>query len=151
MAARLEFNPRVDAPVDELFDLMADPEKEVDWNPDAIDIRRVDDGPLGPGARWRGRYKGMGTMDIRLDEYERPARLVFSITGNRMDMRWTFTFAPEDRATQLSAKAELQSTGAMRLMSPLLGPMMRRTFAKRPAQLAAGVAARRSQRPASLG
>ena len=32
-------------------------------------------------------------------------------------------------------------------MSPLLGPMMRRTFAKRPAQLAAGVAARLSSKP----
>ena len=47
MAARLEFSPRVDAPVDELFDLMADPETEVDWNPDAIDVRRLDDGSLG--------------------------------------------------------------------------------------------------------
>jgi uncharacterized protein YndB with AHSA1/START domain len=147
MAARLEFNPRVDAPVDELFDLMADPGTEVDWNPDVIEVRRVDDGPVGPGARWSGRYKGMGTMDIRLDEYERPERLAFSITGNRMDMHWTFTFAPEGTASQLCAKAELQPKGAMRLMSPLFGPMMRRTFSKRPAQLAAGVAARRSRLP----
>ena len=147
MAARLEFNPRVEAPVDELFDLMADPETEVDWNPDAADVRRIDDGPLGPGARWRGRYKGIGAIDIRLDEYERPTRLVFSITGNRMDMHWTFTFAPEDTGTELRATAELEPKGAMRLASALLGPMMRCTFAKRPAQLAAGVAARRSREP----
>ncbi len=31
----------------------------------------------------------------------------------------------------------------MRLMGPFMGPMMRRTFSKRPAQLAAGVAATR--------
>ena len=147
MAARHEFNPRVEAPVEELFDLMADPETEVDWNPDAIEVRRVDDGPLGPGARWQGRYKGMGTMDIHLDEYERPGRLVFSITGDRMDMHWTFTFAPDGATTRLAAEAELQPKGAMRLMSPLLGPMMRRTFSKRPAQLATGVAARRSRQP----
>ena len=72
---------------------------------------------------------------------------MFSITGNRMDMHWTFTFAPEDTGTELRATAELEPKGAMRLASALLGPMMRCTFAKRPAQLAAGVAARRSREP----
>jgi uncharacterized protein YndB with AHSA1/START domain len=135
---------RVDAPTEELFDLMADPETEVQWNPDAIEVHRVDEGPIGPGARWHGRYKGMGTMNITLDEYERPERLVFSITGNRMDMHWTFAYAPDGTATQLSATAELTPKGAMRLFAPLLGPMMRRTFSKRPAQLAEGVAKRRA-------
>jgi len=34
-------------------------------------------------------------------------------------------------------------------MSPLLGPMMRRTCSKRPVQLAAGVTARRKQQPSA--
>jgi uncharacterized protein YndB with AHSA1/START domain len=144
MPTRLDFNPLVDAPVEELFDLMADPETEVDWNPDAIDVRRIDQGAVGPGAEWQGRYKGMGSLRIKLDEHERPHRLAFSIEGDRMDMHWTFTFAPDGTGTRLEAEAELQPKGAMRLMTPLFGPMMRRTFAKRPAQLAAGIAARRS-------
>lgn len=36
----------------------------------------------------------------------------------------------------------------MRLISPLFGPVMRCVFARRPAQLAAGVAAQRSQQRA---
>jgi uncharacterized protein YndB with AHSA1/START domain len=147
MPKRLDINARVDAPIEELFDLMADPETEVDWNPDAVEVQRIDQGAIGPGAEWRGRYKGMGSMRIKLDEYQRPHRLAFSIDGDRMDMHWTFTFAPEAAATRLGAEAQLQPKGAMRLMSPLLGPMMRRTFSKRPAQLAAGIAARRSRQP----
>lgn len=144
MPTRLDINTKVDAPVDDLFDLMADPETEEHWNPDALEVRRLDQGSIGPGAQWQGRYKGIGTLHITLDEYERPRRLVFSITGNRMDMHWTFTLAPDGTATQLVAAAELRPKGAMRLLSPLFGPMMRRTFSQRPAQLAAGVAKQRS-------
>lgn len=148
MATRLDIDTRVNAPVEELFDLMADPATEVSWNPDALDVKRIDSEPVGPGAEWQGRYKGMGSMRIRLDEYERPRRLVFSITGDRMDMHWAFTFTPEAGATRLAAAAELRPKGAMRFISPLFGPMMRRTFSRRPAQLAAGVAAHRSQQQA---
>jgi uncharacterized protein YndB with AHSA1/START domain len=144
MPTRLDIDTRVDAPVDDLFDLMADPETEESWNPDALEVRRLDQGPIGPGAQWQGRYKGMGSMRIVLDEYERPTRLVFSITGDRMDMHWFFTFAADGAATRLKAAAELRPKGAMRLLSPLFGPMMRRTFSRRPAQLAAGVAAQRA-------
>jgi hypothetical protein len=38
-------------------------------------------------------------------------------------MRWTFDY----------------SASPMRVMGPLMGPMIRRTFSKRPAQLAAGL------------
>src|SRR3989442_1383189 len=58
MPTRLDINTRVDAPIEELFDLMADPETEVDWNPDAIEVRRIDQGAIGPGAEWQGRYRG---------------------------------------------------------------------------------------------
>src|SRR5437588_11189828 len=80
MATRLDMKVRVNAPVDELFELMADPETEESWNPDALEVRRIDRGPIGPGAQWQGRYKRIGTMHIKLDEYEHPNRLVFSIT-----------------------------------------------------------------------
>ena len=145
MATRLDMKVRVNAPVDQLFELMADPETEESWNPDALEVRRIDRGPIGPGAQWQGRYKGIGTVHIKLDEYEPPSRLVFSITGSRMDMHWAFRLAPDGAATQLGAAAELRPKGAMRLLSPLMGPMMRRTFSQRPDQLAAGVAARSSQ------
>ena len=142
---QLNMAQRIDAPVGALFDLMADPSTEEQWNPDALTVRRLDDGGVGPGAHWQGRYKGMGEMDITLDEYVRPARLVFSIVGSRMDMHWTFTFAADGpSASLLTAVAELRPKGAMRLLAPLFGPMMRRTFSKRPEQLAAGVRAQSS-------
>jgi hypothetical protein len=50
---------------------------------------------------------------------------------------------PAGDATKLHASADLTPKGAMRLLTPVFGTMMRRTFSRRPAQLEAGVAARR--------
>jgi Polyketide cyclase / dehydrase and lipid transport len=119
---------------------MADVGNEPLWNPDALEVKRVDDGPIAPGAEWDGRYKGMGTMRVRLDEYERPRRLKLTTTGDKMDMQWTFDYSsPDGSKTHVEAHAQIQPKGAMRLMGPLMGPMIRRTFAKRPAQLETGL------------
>jgi Polyketide cyclase / dehydrase and lipid transport len=140
MATRLDLAIDLDEPPEAVFDLMADVGNEPLWNPDALDVKRVDDGPLAPGAEWEGRYKGMGTMRVRLDEYERPRRITFTTTGDRMDMRWAFDYSPAgESSTHVDAHAEIQPKGAMRLMGPLIGPMIRRTFSKRPAQLEAGL------------
>jgi hypothetical protein len=65
-----------------------------------------------------------------------------------MDMHLTFAFAADGpAASRLTTAADLQPKGALRLLAPLFGPMMRRTFSKRPAQLAAGVAAQRATTP----
>ena len=128
----------MDAPVEPLFDLLADPETENDWNPEAIEVRRVAEN------RWRGRYKGIGEMDIVLDDAVRPERLHFTITGSRLDMDWSFTLAPDGDGTRLHVDADMEPKGAMRIAGPLLGPVMGQTFKKRPQQLAAGVAARRA-------
>jgi Polyketide cyclase / dehydrase and lipid transport len=144
--AKLGMSSRVEAPPEELFDLLADPGHETLWNPDVVEVHRLDAGPIGVGSRWQGRYKGIGTMDITLREYERPHRLAFAVSGSRMDMSFAFALAPADTATNLVSDADIRPKGAMRLMSPLVGPMMRRTFAKRPAQMAEGVAKLRAAR-----
>jgi carbon monoxide dehydrogenase subunit G len=139
--AKLQISTRVDAPTAELFDLLADPMNEAAWNPDVVEVRRVDEGPLAVGAVWEGRYRAMGTMQITLVDCERPTRLAFSVSGSRLAMEMAFAFAPEGPATRLDAIADVRTRGMMRVLSPLIGPIMRRTFRRRPEQMAAGVAA----------
>ena len=142
MASELNLTFEVDEPREAVFDLMADCSNEAQWNPDVLEVKRIDDGPLAVGAEWDGRYKGMGTMRIRLDEYERPERIKLTTTGNKMDMQWTFEYSsPAATKTHVDVHAVVAPKGAMKLMSPFMGPMMRRTFSKRPAQLTAGLKA----------
>jgi hypothetical protein len=143
---RLTKSMQIDAPTAEVFDFMADCNNEAGWNPDVKAIRRLDSGPLGPGAVWEGDYRGMGTMRIVLEEYDRPTRLSFSTTGKQMDMRFTFAYGPATERADISLDMDVQPKGLMKAMTPLLGPMMNRTFAKRPAQLAEGVRRARAER-----
>ena len=139
MAKLLEYEMTIDAPVPEVFDLLADVANEPSWHPDVIEVRRLDAGPLGRGAEWQARYRGIGKMLVRLEQYEPVERLAFSTDGPRMAMHLAFDFAPRGSKCRVMAQGEIQPKGAMRLLSPLIGPMMRRTFAQRPAQVAAGV------------
>ena len=142
MATQLDLTMDVAEPPEAVFDLMADCSNEPLWNPDALEVTRIDDGLVAVGAEWEGRYKGMGNMRIRLDEYERPTRLKFTTSGDKLDMRWTFDYSPSGASTtHVDAHAEIQAKGPMRLMGPLLGPMIKRTFSKRPAQVQAGLVA----------
>ena len=140
MATELDLTVDLDEPRDAVFDLMADCSNEARWNPDVLEVTRIDDGPLAVGAEWDGRYKGLGTMRIRLDEYERPTRIKFTTTGNKMDMQWTFEYSsPAPSKTHVDVHSVIEPKGAAKLMGPLMGPMIRRTFSKRPEQLAAGL------------
>src|SRR5256885_14487237 len=122
MATQLDLTMDLDEAREAVFDLMADVGNEPAWNPDALEVRRIGEGPVAVGAEWEGRYKGMGNMRVRLDEYERPNRLKFTTTGNKMDMRWTFEYsAPAESTTRVDAHAEIQAKGPMRGMGPLMG------------------------------
>ncbi len=63
----------------------------------------------------------------------------------RFDMDFDFRFSEGDGKTVVAVHATVQPRGASRLLSPLLGPMMRRDFAKRPEQMSRALAAARSQ------
>src|SRR3954451_14314030 len=117
----------IDAPAHEGFDFMADIENERYCNPEVKDMQRIDAGPVGAGAEWEGDYRRMGTMRVRLDEYDRPRRLVFSTVAPRMDMHFVFEFAPVDRgaATDITANADVRPRGVLKLAAPLLGVRMR--------------------------
>jgi hypothetical protein len=61
-----------------------------------------------------------------------------------MDLRLTFTFSPRNTGTQVHAHSELHPKGVMRLLAPVMMPMLKHMFSKRPAQLAAALAASKS-------
>jgi hypothetical protein len=143
-----DIHMHLDARVDEAFDFMADVGNELAWNPDVKSVRRLDDGPVAAGTEWEGVYRGMGSMRVRLDEYDPLRRLVFSTTGSRMDMRFSFDFAvgAERATTDVTANADITPRGATKLAGPLLGVMMRRTMSKRPEQISAGLRAARDEK-----
>jgi uncharacterized protein YndB with AHSA1/START domain len=68
----------IHAPVDEVFDMVADERHEPRYTPRIVRAEKVTEGPVGTGTRFVAEPKSMGTrgeMTLTILEYDRPHRL----------------------------------------------------------------------------
>jgi Polyketide cyclase / dehydrase and lipid transport len=121
----LRLHEHVRCPIEEAFDLMADARNEATWNGPVSSAELVSDEPVGLGSRFlvinRGQ-KYLGTIA----RHERPHHLRFEVNGKRLDITGSFTFAPDRDGTALDAEFDFHPKRAMKLLFPLLAPLVRR-------------------------
>src|SRR5689334_17018666 len=96
---RFEENFRVPQSPQQVFDYLADIRNEAKWNPWAISVEKVSDGPIGKDARFRGRYKRIGSAEQWLSEYIPAKRLAYR--SQNMDGSMTFDLEPEVDGTKI--------------------------------------------------
>jgi uncharacterized protein YndB with AHSA1/START domain len=111
------------APVDEVFDIVADERNEPRYNPRIVRAEKVSEGPVGPGARFVAEPKGMGRrgeMTLEVLEYDRPRRLHNVVRSSYMQVDGTVTFAEVDGRTRLRWDWDMDLVGPMRVLSPVL-------------------------------
>ncbi|HEX6056621.1 MAG TPA: SRPBCC family protein [Intrasporangium sp.] len=121
--ARIAGSITIGAPVEEVFDLVADERNEPKYNPRILRAEKMTEGPIGKGSRFVAEPKSMGakgamTMDVL--EYERPHRLHNVIRSSYLQVEGTLTFAEDAEGTRLSWDWDTGLVGPMRLLSPLL-------------------------------
>ena len=117
------------------FDLMADARNEPRWNRQVSRSELRSDEPIGRGSRFVTVNRGK-EYDASISEYERPSRLAFDVTG-QMDVKATFTFAARDGGTDYRATFDFTPHGSMRLMGPVLKPMIAASLKKESASFKA--------------
>ena len=121
--ARIAGSITIDAPVEEIFDLVADERNEPKYNPRILRAEKVTEGPVGRGARFVAEPKSVGAkgvMTMEVLEYERPLRLHNVIRSSYLQVDGTLTFAEVAEGTRLSWDWDTGLVGPMRLQSPLL-------------------------------
>jgi hypothetical protein len=122
----------IDAPVEEVFDLVADERNEPRYNPRIVHAEKLSEGPVGKGSRFAALPKGMGSkgrMTLEILEYERPHRLHNLVRSSYMEVDGTLTFEEADGGTRLRWEWDMGLVGPMKLMSPvlaLIGPRWER-------------------------
>jgi uncharacterized protein YndB with AHSA1/START domain len=119
----------IERPVSEVFAIAADPDKQLAW--DTGGLRRVEKltpGPLERGARYRGDFKGFGTVEYEFVEYEPDLRFAHRARMPMGEMRHLFTFESVPEGTRMTQEGTLTPNLAGRVMWPL---MMRRMLGKR--------------------
>jgi carbon monoxide dehydrogenase subunit G len=115
---RVSASVRVDAPVDEVFAFMDDPENQRAITPAITDVRDVE--PLENGGKRLGYTYSLGgvPLDGALETpvYEPDERVVFELSG-ALSGTITWTFEPTEAGTQVTYAAAYDLPG-----SPLVGP-----------------------------
>lgn len=113
----------IDAPVEEVFDLVADERNEPRYNPRIARARKVGAGPVGAGSQFVAeprRVGRRGEMTLTILEYERPRRLHNAIESSAMQVDGTLTFDEVDGGTRLAWDWDMALTGPMRVLTPVL-------------------------------
>ena len=109
---------------EEAFEYFANVENEARFNPWAIEVCKISSGPVGPGSRFRGRYKRFGTVEQELTEYEPPRHLVWrSNTMGAATM--TFDLEPNGSGTRVTVTGQANPPGLMKVVDPVMGLIMR--------------------------
>lgn len=113
----------IEAPVDEVFDFVADERNEPSYNPRIVRAEKLGDGPVGEGSRFVAQPAGMGSggaMTVEILEYDRPHRFHNVIRSSYMQVDGTVTFTNRGGGTLLRWDWDMGLTGPMKIFSPVL-------------------------------
>lgn len=125
-----EVEVTINRPVDDVFRFIADPRSELVWNRDARKIEKLSSGDTGRGSRFRGTYRGAGTLDIEIVEHE-AARRTTSVGRSRLlGYELTDEFEDADGATRVRRSMTGTFTGPMRLLEPVMSGPFRKRFTR---------------------
>jgi carbon monoxide dehydrogenase subunit G len=108
------------------FAFVADFANAPAWDPGTATAERIDDGPVGVGARYRLGVRmrdRVVPMEYRIVVHEAPRRVVLEGVGSGVRARDDITFAPGGAAggTRVDYVAEIHLTDWKRFLEPLLG------------------------------
>ena len=117
------------APAEKVFDYVTDVRREPEWNPQLREPEKLTPGPVGAGTRYRVRFgRGMGTAIIENTGFDRPHSWSAVSTAQRLTVRFRGQVTPTPGGCQLAVRTELFPHGALRVLSPLLRLVIRRSW-----------------------
>jgi carbon monoxide dehydrogenase subunit G len=111
------------------FAFIADFANAMHWDPGTVTSERIDDGPVGLGARYRlGVRLGarVAPMEYRISTFQPPHRVVLVGEGSGVSAVDDIRFEPSGSGTRIVYSADIRLGGVLRLVQPFLG----RAFAK---------------------
>jgi carbon monoxide dehydrogenase subunit G len=110
--------------IDDVFDYVADFANSQEWDPGVATAERLDEGPVGPGSRFRlGVRLGprVGTMEYRISVFEPPTRVVLVGSGSGVSAVDEIRLERLGTGTRLDYTAEIRLGGVLRMLEPFLG------------------------------
>jgi carbon monoxide dehydrogenase subunit G len=121
---RLQERIQTSLPIEEAFAYVADFANAQEWDPGVETAERIDEGPVGVGARYQlGVYRGkrVAPMDYEITTFEPPHRVVLVGSGSGVSATDDIRFASTGNGTTIDYSADIRLGGLLRLAQPFLG------------------------------
>ena len=125
---RVTTTTRIASPPENVFDMLADLRNDRQWNSRVSRAELVSPEPVGLGSRFAV-VNGGTAYDVTITGYDRPSRLVFEASG-QPDLTIACTLTPTGEDTELESDFDFRPRGALKVLFPLLAPVIRRDVPK---------------------
>ena len=132
---RVTTTTRIARPPENVFDMLADLRNDTQWNSRVSRAELRSPEPIGLGSRF-AIVNGGTAYDVTITSYDRPSRLVFEASG-KPDLTIACTLTPTGEGTELESDFDFRPRGALKVLFPLLAPVIRRDVPKQYASLKA--------------
>lgn len=121
--AQIEGEIVIDRPVAEVFDFVADERNEPRYNPQMVAVEQLSEGEIGLGTQFRAEVRSGRRslpMVVEFTTYDRPARLGSRTRMAGMVIMGELTFEAVGDATRMRWSWDMEPSGALRLLTPLI-------------------------------
>jgi len=115
---------------------LADARNETHWNAQVSKSELMSAEPVGSGSAFRTVNRGK-EYTAAIIAFDRPNLLTFDVKGSPMDITASFRIEPDDARSVLRGEFDMRPKGLMKVMFPLLKPMIRRDLARQSQSLKA--------------
>ena len=122
--AHITGHVRIAAPLEQVFDTVADSRNEPSFNPAMTAVELLTPAPIGLGTRFLA-HMGKADMEmvVQLTEFERPHRLGSLTTSSMMETSGARTLTAAGDETVMGWDWQVRPKGWFRLLGPLVGPL----------------------------
>ncbi len=107
------------------FDYLSDLRAELEWNPSCQTMEKLTEGPVGPGTKYRAKWKGSPYVELETVAFDRPHGWTMH-NGGPIEVRFTCRLEAVPEGTRLYADFEPTPHGWFRLVFPIFLYMIRR-------------------------
>jgi uncharacterized protein YndB with AHSA1/START domain len=108
-------------PIDEVFDTVIRLDEFPKWSPRNPSGRKLTDGPIGNGTRFRLGIKGFGKVTMELREFVAGKRVMVAPISRMFEGGHRWVFSDEgDGGTRIDHELEMRVKGAFKPMAPLI-------------------------------
>jgi len=126
---KVQHSVTINRPIEQVFAFATTLENEMRWQPEIESIQLDSDGPMGVGTTFREARRSFGRLyECQCDVTEFELNKIFCIQtlSGTIPYRGCRIFEPVSGGTKVTEMGELQTTGFLKLLDPLMARLSRK-------------------------